>query len=709
MTTSTAPPAGQAAPLERPDTVPRAPGTLRRFRTASVVGGVLAMLVFVWLATRGGAAWFDQPRFGDFYDAQARALFDGRWDMPSEVLSFERFNVDGKFYMYFGPTPSVLRMPLLLFTDALDGRLSRLFTVAACALLVFAVARLSWLARRSVRGDAPLSTGEMVVAAAVVLVGSCGTIAPFLAGWTAVYHEAILWGAAFALLSYGALVAWLLDARRRDLVVASGAAALSVLARGSVGVGPIAAIGLVLAARAWAALRDRRADRGVDWGVLLDVGAALAVPVVLYGYVNAAKFGTVLAAPPYEKQDFLLEWPPRIVAMAANDGSLFGWQYAPTILLAYLRPDGVLLDRLFPWVLLKVPTRVVGDAVFEALHPTTSVTAASPLLFVAAVGGMVMATLQRAVRSVWLAPVLGSVIGGAGALSLAFVDHRYQGDFIALLVVPGVLATWKVVDWSKGRSRAVVAVLASVAIVLGAWGLWVSFATAYVFQRAQTVFTTVDDRASLVKTQLDVQDLLGGGLPSRVTAGDTLPRDETRAGTLFVLGDCDGLYRHDGTKWQVVEQTPATGNHRLVVDLDPDARGRQPVLSSDDDLGTTVLWARNRPDDRVGFEYQWEPHDPASTFRSRIPFGSAARRDDGSIAVSAAFDFRDGFSPYLQFRANDDVLFDGVVTDLRGPSVVGAQADLPGEASFAGSIRRTPTPTPLCDELVGTGLRTPPG
>jgi hypothetical protein len=666
------------------------------------------MCVLVWLATRGASTLFDTPRFGNFYDAQARSLFHGRWDMSTKVLSFERFNIDGRYYTYFGPTPALLRMPILLVTDSLDGRLSRLAMIAACALTVWAIARLSWLARRTVRGDGPLSRGEAVVAAGVVLVASLGTVLPYLAGWTAIYHEAIVWGVGFALMSYGALIAWTLDSRARDLVVAGAAAALSVLSRGSVGFGPIAALGLVAAVRGWAALRERLAGRALNWRLLGGLAAAVLVPIALYGYVNQVKFGAAFGAPPYGKQDLLVAtWPPRRAAMAHNGGSLLGMRYAPTILYHYFRPDGVVLDRLFPFVLMRVPTRVFGGNVFEALRQTTSVPAASPLAFLAAACGGVVALVRRGARTVWLAPVLGTIVGSVGAVGLAFIDERYQGDFIPLLVVPGVLGTWFVVHWLAGRSRALMATFAVVAVVLGTWSIWVNFATAFVYQRAQTPFSTVDDRASLVKVQLELQDLVGG-LPSHVAAGDTLPPDGAgSAGDLFVLGNCDGVYRHDGFRWQVVEQTPRTLGYHFGVDLDPDATGRQPVLSSVDDLGTTVIWASNRPGGRVEFEYQFAPA-PGGTYHALRSLGSAPRGKDGAVDIRANIDFRDGYTPYLQVRANGRNLYDHDITELHGPVTIAAQDTVPGRATtFDGTIARRATPTPLCDRLVSMGLDVP--
>ena len=376
----------------------------------------------------------------------------------------------------------------------------------------------------------------------------------------------------------------------------------------------------------------------LDWRTLGGLAAAVLVPVALYGYVNAARFGSPFSPPPMAKQDLLAGLPTRAEALAANGGNLFGIKYAPTILYQYLRPDGLGFDRLFPWVTTQLPTRVLGGAVFDNLRPTASTTATAPLWFLLAVGGSVVVVVRRVLRRVWLPVLAGAVVGVFGTVSVAFIDHRYQADLVPLLVVPGVVGVWALVAWLSGRTRVVVVSVVAVVVLLGAWSVWANLATAYLNQRAQNL-SSVDDRASLVEAQLDVQELLGAGLPSRVTAGDAVPEHGT-AGSLFVLGECDGVYRHDGEHWLPVEQTPATGYHPLVVRLDRDARGRQPVLSSADDLGTTVVWAHNETDGRVGFEYQWEPRDPG-----RATFPPASPSAQSTVGATVRSTCRCGSTP----------------------------------------------------------------
>ena len=60
----------------------------------------------------------------NFFDLQARAMFHGHLSMPNGTLGIEGFVHDGKTYTYFGLFPSIIRMPILLVTSSLDGKLT---------------------------------------------------------------------------------------------------------------------------------------------------------------------------------------------------------------------------------------------------------------------------------------------------------------------------------------------------------------------------------------------------------------------------------------------------------------------------------------------------------------------------------------------------------------------------------------------------------
>ncbi len=94
-----------------------------------LVAALIATFGFTWLVTLGSFRFNAREIFGNFYDHQAVSLFAGRLDVPGDAIGGEAFEAHGKLYGYFGPTPALLRLPLVASGLAF-GKLSR-----ACMVL----------------------------------------------------------------------------------------------------------------------------------------------------------------------------------------------------------------------------------------------------------------------------------------------------------------------------------------------------------------------------------------------------------------------------------------------------------------------------------------------------------------------------------------------------------------------------------------------
>src|SRR6266536_45427 len=124
----------------------------------------------------------------------------------------------------------------------------------------------------------------------------------FLGSRAFVYHETELWGAALALAAYDAILGFLGEPSRRRIVLADIWSTLAFLTRATVGAGPVIALAIVLVVVMLRRLSARGLDAPARWlGVPDSAGtnamigwlaAAVAVPVVLYAYVNYSRFGT---------------------------------------------------------------------------------------------------------------------------------------------------------------------------------------------------------------------------------------------------------------------------------------------------------------------------------------------------------------------------------------------------------------------------------
>ncbi|GIU87520.1 MAG: hypothetical protein KatS3mg009_2035 [Acidimicrobiia bacterium] len=562
----------------------------RLFARAGALGGAAAAVPFTWLVTLGRLDLLQRHDLAGFYDAQAHALLDGHWDIPRDRLGFEAFIVDGKAYTYFGPWPTLLRLPVAALTDRYDGRLTQLSLLAAFAVLMVATVRLAWRAREVAHAGAPVGRFEAALAACFTFTVGAGSVVPFLASRPVVYHEAELWGAAWAVAAFAALLGFLRRPSGRGVALAGGATGLALLTRSSVGIGPVVALGVVLAGRALvlAARRWGRPAlaRPAAWFGLPPAGGAshlpglavaLAAPIGAYAAVNLARFGHPWRLPIADQVATVID-PVRPHIFAGTGGSLFAAKFLPTNLAALLRPDGLGLDGAFPWVTFPSRARVVGEVTFAAIDPAAALPASAPLLFALAAAGAVALVLPRRWSARDLAPLrapaLGAAFGGVGVLTIPFVNQRYHADLLPLLGVLGATAAFGAVGRFVPRlaSRRTKAVLACAAAVLAAASAAVAVALAVQYQRAYSPFTTDAERAAFVRFQHEVARRLPFASPPPVRRGSALG-EPAPAGTLLVLGDCAGVYWSDGTRWYPIERTAATGRFRLRLGFPAGAAG----------------------------------------------------------------------------------------------------------------------------------------
>ncbi len=476
----------------------------RRYATGSLGGSVLATVAFCWMVTGGTWDFLQSGLYTDFYDAQARALLAGHWNMPASVLLIEGIVEHGRTYMYYGPVPAILRMPVLLVTHRLDGRLTQPSMLLAYLVALFFTARLGWKIRRLVAGDRDVSGAEALLVGVVMLVIGVGSSLFFLASDPIIYHEAELWGAALAIAAFDFLLSFLLRHSLLSAVLAGVFATLSILTRASVGAGPVAA--LALTAAVWCvALRRRGGGHGAPWrrrlAAIFGVGepearlaqalvliACVLVPVVSYAAINEVKFGTLFSLPLEHQVETVIS-AHRKATLAANGGSLFGLKFVPTALLAYLRPDALQVTRLFPFLMFPPSASVIGHVLYDDRDWASSIPATMPLLGLWAVVGLWSSFRPRRRRfgggveplggvgseqeaagalgaadvpaeeaelglRVLRIPMVGAAVGTIGVLTIAFIANRYLADFMPLVVLAGLSGFQVTVHWVRGVGAA---------------------------------------------------------------------------------------------------------------------------------------------------------------------------------------------------------------------------------------------------------------
>jgi hypothetical protein len=251
-----------------------------------------------------------------------------------------------------------------------------------------------------------------------------------------------------------------------------------------------------------------------------------------------------------------------------------------------------------------------------------------------------------------------------------------------LVGLQGVLATHG--RRRPTRSRAGVA---TVLVVLAGFGVWVNVALALEYQRLWAPVAPPTLVAGFVGFQHEVADALGGGDPT-IERGNALPDGTGRAGTLFVVGDCDGLYLSDGLGTNRVKRSPW-----IPVELGPDRHLMADVRFQRQPPGTVVpiatvgddaLVVRWVDDDHVAFGYRPAHGASFEDVPVRIEPG---RRYSLDLRV-------DDRVEELSMRLDDA----RVLSTFRTTPVPGIRL----APAFPGELRRRSVSTPLCEKLLGS-------
>ena len=673
----------------------------RALRWSWTAGAVPTIALFTWLLMAGAWAPLQRQFFDDFYDHQARALFDGRWNVPTGSVGFEGFVMDGRTYIYFGPFPALLRMPILLVTDRFDGRLTTISMVLAMVVLAVAAHRLNLAVRHLVRGVAPVGRVERIATAGMA-VAVLGGVPLWLASMAAVFHEAILWGLALTVAALASVLGWLRRPTARGLAAATFLTTAAATSRQPMGLGLLMGLGFVGVIIAASRLASRRSGRPptvlprarLGGVVVIFVVAALAVAIP-----NIQKFGNPVS-PPIDSH-LATGLPERQRFLEANDGSYFGTNFVPTTLLQYARPDALDLRGDFPWVDFPAegPT-VVGDTVFDRVEWASSVPVTMPVLVLLAIPGVVwlVAGIRRRDDRVGLLALWGGTwAAAAGALTIGYIGHRYIGDMAPIVIVPALcgvhVVAGRAAGWRPGLRRGVGAGLA----VLVLAGVWINVGLGVQYQRERGFNIPEEWRTELAGWRADLPG-------TRRTVVEVSPTDRRlpRAsdGTLAVVGDCLGLYQRVGETWYGVDRGPGVGVYDIRVDLyalgDLAPGERAPLVTFGDGPDASVVGLVRLPDGRVRADL-----DTPTTDGWRAGW---ARDLEGEVTVRVVTDPRtkDSFLRVGRYHLN--------LAPSSDPTAVPTVGGLPDGLSvpgvvdrYPGEVRALPFDDSLCRDATGVG------
>ncbi len=518
----------------------------RRFTWAALIAIVLTMVPFVWIlwSDWGPANPLRQSIFqSNFFDLQARAMFHGHLSLPNGILGIEGFVHDGRTYTYFGLFPSIIRMPILLVTSSLDGKLTPSYMILAWLLTGLFASLLLWRVRYLVRGDCAMGRVEATAYGVLMATIMGGTIWMLLAAIPYVFNEDIAWSICLTLASIFALLG-VIERPSWGRVVASGLLILCAnFDRATTGWACVVGAGLIAV---WFLL-GLGGQENRRWFV--PVLAAGLIPLVLGCAFNYAKFGVPFGVPITDQVwSHVNAYRQRF--LVANHNSEVGTVYAPTNIVTYFRPDNLSISRVFPFITLPTsPPKALNGILFDKLYRTASVPASTPLLFLLSVWGLVTAFRPHAIGKVARTRLLLVAAGSAGAALMlwGYIGPRYLGDFVPFLVLASAVALADIFRRLEGRRRpmrvAAVAVIAALAVFSIAANIGMAIVPNEEWSTTQLV--------NYVQAQKTVSDLMGHPLQERVVRGNALP-PWGPAGELYVVGNCSGLYISNGENYSTV-------------------------------------------------------------------------------------------------------------------------------------------------------------
>jgi hypothetical protein len=428
---------------------------------------------FAWVVTLGNFRLNEREIFGNFYDYQAASFLQGRLDVPEEAIGGEAFEAKGKLYGYFGPTPALLRLPFVA-TGLAFGNLSR-----AAMLLYFGITlACAYLLLREARRFTGETEDNPVPprAATVILLTATGwgSTVLFLASRGLIFHEAILGGIAFALVSSFCSLRFLRLPESRWWIGALVAGVLSIHTRPPTGLFALTLLGCVAMALAFRKNHPSSARGGaISTGKHLlryaSIGVACAAGTLTLNVLAYAKFGVFDPAPlrisrPYAN-------PERINAI---EGKSMHAANVPYGFYTYVIRPNVRLESGFPWIYLgsNTPGHYFPAAKIDLPDHTLAMPYSMPGLFLLATAGCLLAfatvpVLRIPVAVTWLASIPMSL----ALFAAVATAQRYTGDFCPLLITAAALGLAGVCSLRRA-ARAIALLLAGLATAAAVAVTW---------------------------------------------------------------------------------------------------------------------------------------------------------------------------------------------------------------------------------------------
>ncbi len=446
--------------------------------TGTLLGGLVYLLVLLDFGTDLGRTARSIRYASGFFDIQAKALMDGHLAVPDGSLGIEGFLVDGRTYMYFGPFPALLRIPVMLVTNDFFARETAVSMLLAFIVFAAMSARLLWLVRRCIVGDVPVTRLDATLGAILLVMVTGGTTLTFDASLPWAYHEVYLWQTAWVVTAVYWMIRLVLEPNTQAVAWLGVAATGAVLTRTTGGWG--VCLGIVVLALWIRFGRSFAGGRRRWWPWVLAAGV---LPLLVGVAINMAKFGHPYMFP-LQSQVWTELNAHRREALEVNGGDITGPQFFVTSLVNYFSPTGIRLVDYFPWITFPAENaRGYGGAFVDQSYRTGSVTAFMPLALLLSVTSLLVLLrptrrLHHGVGIRALRPAaLATFLMTGGVMAYGYIAFRYTSEFVPALVLGSMITLWAFLASWSGRSRVLATLVTTLLVVGTAWSLAAQLAT----------------------------------------------------------------------------------------------------------------------------------------------------------------------------------------------------------------------------------------
>ena len=392
---------------------------------SSCVLMTVAALVYAFLLTKTTFDPIAADHLGLTFNSMLDHLLRKRWDVDPAAVGNEAFVLDGRSYAYFGPLPAVLRLPLVLVPHWQTLYVERL----SCWMAILLGIGAQFSAVTAMMSKATVVIREKIEP--ILKLACVGGGVPMILSFKGalIYHEAILWAWAFAML----FIAAALKGLDRGSILPVSAfylrstyAGLCLLTRSITGAGLFVVIGLfllrdMLRLRVW-----RMPLAGLVWKRLIGPSMTLAVFLLTTAIVNEGRWRNPFCFADLRKQLFQVAiFPDRLIRL--HQYGLFSLHRFWIGFLYYVFPIWTArLEAALPL------SKQISDLFDAAEQPAESIFLTDPLWCLLALCGLVMILRRRALVGV-IPLVIGLSLVPALMMTAWDLAFRYRFEFAPLL------------------------------------------------------------------------------------------------------------------------------------------------------------------------------------------------------------------------------------------------------------------------------------